>query len=91
MIRQHLFEDEPLISVEIDLDVYYSYTPAKLYGRPEDCYPEEEEFEIVPEKDYAERIMAAYVAEAREAIKRFEAEIESLANNQTVREWAEAA
>jgi hypothetical protein len=83
------FTDEPCIEVEIELEYRYSHTPAKTDGKPEDCYPEETECEITPPDNYAELIMNAFIAEARQAIKRFEAKLQDLEFDNAPKLWAE--
>ena len=91
MIKQHTFEELPQVDdITIDLIVCYYYSPAKLDALPEDCYPEEEEIDIEPEKGYEQAIMSAYVAAARLAIKQIDDQI-AVIDGTTVREWVEDA
>lgn len=39
-------EEGELLYIEVDCECWGYYTPAKLCGPPEDCYPEEGDFEI---------------------------------------------
>jgi len=83
------FEDEPCIEIELELEFSYSYDPGRYHGKPEDCYPAEEESEITPPNDYESIIMAAYMAEAKQAVKRFEAKIEEMVADHVPRVWVE--
>jgi len=42
----HPDEELDMREVDIECECWGYYIPAKLYGPPEDCYPEEGEFEI---------------------------------------------
>ena len=39
-------EDFELVEVDVDCDVYAVYCPAQLSGPPENCHPDESEFEV---------------------------------------------
>jgi len=42
----HRDADADLVILEVECDCYGYYEPARLSGPPEDCYPEEYDFEI---------------------------------------------
>jgi hypothetical protein len=42
--------------LELDLDYTYSYDPGCYSGLPENCYPAEEECEVLPPPDLANRV-----------------------------------
>ena len=87
--RELTFDDLPAVEeINLDATIYYYYRKANTDGLPENCYPEEEEFEITLEPGYADLIMAAYVREARYAIKEIEQKVSEI-DVRTVRQWLE--
>lgn len=87
MIKQFTFTDEPCIEIDLELTYRYHFDRGNRDGKPEDCWPSEEVSEIIPPDDYAGTIMAAFIAEGRQAIKRFEAKIKELEEEHAPREW----
>ena len=87
MDKKFDFEDEPCISVTIELEWYYDHDPGNLNGLPENCWPSSTECEIIPEIDYADRIRKAYALEAEQAILRFDAQIKEMLTDGTIEDW----
>lgn len=89
---KHLHNFYPLPEVEeieLELSYDYYYRPARTYGPPEDCSPEEEEVEINLPDDYREQIRAAYLREAEVAIGIIEAQVQQLLADNAPAQWAE--
>jgi FtsZ-binding cell division protein ZapB len=92
MTKEWTFEDLPTVdSIDIGLNFDYYYDPGKFSGRPEDCYPPEEESNVSLPDGWEEIVMGAYVQAARKAIAQIQAEVEELAESNAAAEWAEDA
>lgn len=35
-----------VVTLELEISAYYRFIPGKFFGHPEDCYPDDEEFDI---------------------------------------------
>lgn len=81
------FEVDPIL-VELDLDYCYYRQPAKLNGRPEDCYPEDEESEITLTGNWQDRIREAFLNEADQAIKGMQDRLCDLEFDRMPAKWA---
>ena len=85
--KELTFDELPAVDeINLDATIYYYHLDAKTDGLPENCYPEEEEFEVTLEPGYADVIMAAYVREARYAIKEIDRKVSEI-SVATVRQW----
>ena len=86
--REHTFS---LPESEIDLEIYWSYshTDGKYFGRPEDCYPDEEECEVLPPPDIAARVKAHAEKMIPIWIKAIEAQCMDMGLDNMPAEWAD--
>jgi len=89
--REHIFEVEPYIKIPLDLEWSYYHIPAKLYGPPEFCYPEEEESEIILCEGWKEKIRAKFAEAAEEFIKAMPDKVYDLELWNKPLEWAAEA
>lgn len=83
------FEELPAPDIDLELEYTYYFKEGKYFGRPEDCYPDEEEMEIVLPKGFEETVMNRYIAAAREAIKKIESKVQDFEFDNMPRQWAE--
>jgi hypothetical protein len=66
-------EEGELVYIEVDCDCWGYYMPAKLCGPPEDCYPEEGDFEVqnvtlpADMRDYQFELTEAELSEAEDS------------------------
>jgi predicted ArsR family transcriptional regulator len=66
--------EQPYFEFEVDYSYYYD--GGKLTGRPEDCYPPEEDGEVwIVDKFWKEKVRQEYAKLAEQAIKEIENEV----------------
>jgi hypothetical protein len=77
--------------IELDLEWDNSYDPGRYSVRPEDCYPAEEDWEIMPTEGWKHKVLAAYTEHAMKAIEEIETRLDALNDGDFARQWAEDA
>ena len=84
------FDNLPQIDeIELELDWSYRVTPGRFEGLPENCFPDDAEWEITPPADLRWAIMARYIRAAEEAITMIEGKISDMDCDAMPRKWAE--
>jgi hypothetical protein len=76
---------------ELEIEVYwtYYYDSGRYFGKPEDCYPEEEECEVIPPKDLADIVKAHADRMIPIWIKEIESQCAALADDRAPAEWGD--
>lgn len=77
----NLLEDD---TIELEVEFDYAFYPGKYNGRPEDCYPDEEECEVNLEAGWEQKVTAVNLKLANENIKYINHQLERL----PIAEWA---
>ena len=85
-IKNYEFELENGEFIELEIWWDYYYKPAKIYGKPEDCYPAESESTLVLEKGWQEKVKAADPENFGQNIKNIECQNDCL--EEEVEQWA---
>lgn len=86
--RDHTFELENG-EIELELQWSYYYDPGKYYGKPEGCYPEEAECEVLPPIDINARLKAHAEKMIPIWLKQIESECQDMELDNKPAEWAE--